>query len=577
VVCRYTLSGDTQTKYLTSDVVPLTETLSPGDMSKNIYAFTLSDPPSDAMNITYQLVYRGALGQETDAVAVGAIRPASGFVVDDGQHVRLVYKKGNAWKVRSTDYSAGNIDWKGMYVDGKPSRTLSWNGPLLRHFPSGTVEQSGLFTEAIFQDGDVWVFTPARVLAAAITKDADGKSEWLVAICMGLDANGEYQDVVYRRPNRQSTNSKIYDPVNEPDGWHEIGRITPPAGTRNLPHSPWFFNGDGTEAQTMRRKEGYVTRLKATITGTSVTSDDLNNLSSEGAYSNTGSSSEGSCSSQFASSGRGESVLAVDYLNNEEQLLTFANNRRSTSSDAWSSTGSGDFTRCPSSARGDYRTQESESSSDKRTLSMPSQQVSLYDFSSSGTFTSEVQYSSVWSDCSKPPRISSTVIDPGTLSSSAHSDKRSLYYVDIRNRLMITDRTYSDTSMSGTPDSSGMYVYPASSANRSVEALSAQSIPTIFSTTINYDATSHPATGVHCEPSNYSWSGSGPVGHYGEFLQDPYEYLPKAFAVDAEGNVFISLQVANPDGSLITPTFIYLTGGLPAEITIPPRTIRVVY
>ncbi|MHB8535098.1 MAG: phospholipase C/P1 nuclease family protein [Sulfuricaulis sp.] len=225
------------------------------------------------------LVFKGVIGQEEGVAATVIEMPLSGFVVIPGYPPadgivgpRHLFREDGQWMLsKRAGVAAGNIDWKGWYVNGRPSRVLTWWGPQGRYFPNNSTNGSVVDNSGpqIYQNGAVFALAPSAVLGAAMTKDASGK-EWLVAICReGLE------DAVYRRPNKKNdVSSEIYDPVTNPDGWEAIGRFIPSTGML-APDRPWFFNGTGTEAQTMRRDnrviQNGVTRLKIKITANGAT------------------------------------------------------------------------------------------------------------------------------------------------------------------------------------------------------------------------------------------------------------------------------------------------------------------
>lgn len=272
---HYALNG--QDRYAVSDPIPIDSnqdpSIFPGQVSNQSFTFKLPSVPAAATNVQFRVVFRGKLGEEDGVVAVGRAEPVSGFVflpsylpADGIEGRRVIEKRGGAWRLSSrTGLQAGNIDWKGGYVGDMSTKVLSWAGPPSRYFPIGNRRP---FDIAIYQNGQVFAYAPFPVLGAAITKDAAGR-EWLVAIC----ADGS-NDVVYRRPNQQSDSSDLYDPVSNPDGWLEIGRFSPPSGM-SAPDRPWFFNGTGTEAQTMRPDNSVLsnglTRIKLTLDPASLT------------------------------------------------------------------------------------------------------------------------------------------------------------------------------------------------------------------------------------------------------------------------------------------------------------------
>ncbi len=265
-------AGGTSTHHHTSAVTLLNEDIKPGRAAWNVYRFTnIPLPPLDAMKVQYRVVYRGRIGQEEDALAVGTFKPVSGFLVTpnyapaDGLssagQSRLIYYANNAWHLsKDTAVQAGNIDWKGWYIGGRPTKVLSWVGPPVRYFPETESFEFGThrfrsfssFGTAIYEGGEIFAVAPANVLGAAVARDNKG-FDWLIVVC----AEGSI-DVVYRRPYKRSLSAALYDPVNEPDGWEQIGASNPalgdpPGSFTQAADIPWFFNGSGTEAQTMRR------------------------------------------------------------------------------------------------------------------------------------------------------------------------------------------------------------------------------------------------------------------------------------------------------------------------------------
>ncbi len=261
------------TRYGTSLPVNMTagDDIGLGQVSKNVYSFALSIPQG-ATEVRYRLVFRGRLGQEDDAVVVGMIEPVSGFLVtpnylpaDGIAGPRMIYKSGGQWKLSTEPgLQAGNIDWKGGYKDGKATRVLTWWGPRSRYFHDTSLE--GRFRNQIYKDGRVFAVAPGLVFGAAVTRDANGK-EWLLAVTL---MNGE---ALLRRPFVRSDSAAMYDPILAPDGWQLVAKLANVPGVGNG-ETPWFFNGSGTEAQTVRRR----TRLEGTINNLLVVYDGLERL-----------------------------------------------------------------------------------------------------------------------------------------------------------------------------------------------------------------------------------------------------------------------------------------------------------
>jgi len=249
---RYKLNG--QERVGVSNTVPFSERLAPGQTSQSIYSFAVS-LPSNATDVRYRLVFRGKLGAENNAVAVGPIKPMAGFAfypsylpTDGIGGSRVIYKTGGSWRLSTETGRAGNIDWKGWYVNGKPTKVLSWHGPRARSFPNPPrPPQPDPFQETIYQNGERWSVAPGPVLGAALTRDSAGR-EWIIAICKeGL------ADVVYRRPNTKSDSNTLHDAVAAPGGWQLLTSFPPDSSLMLGADVPWFFNGSGNEAQTMRR------------------------------------------------------------------------------------------------------------------------------------------------------------------------------------------------------------------------------------------------------------------------------------------------------------------------------------
>ena len=254
-------------------------------------------------------------------VFIGKRLKKNGFIIspfpsaqDNVAGDRTLIKGHEGWQLsdEALNLSGGNIDWKGDYNDqGKPKKVLSWLGPRSRYFPD-SISRS-LHTSlpyccqprfpldtAIYQEGVLFSTAPAPVLGAAIQTDGSGK-EWIVSVCDEDD-----NDVVYRRPNTLNTSADLYHEETAPEGWQKIATL-PRHETALAPFTSWFFNGDGTEAQTMRMfwdnthcQNCYrLDRIKLTVNENSADWENLGN-----------------------DAGRGtETILAVDYVDDREVLL----------------------------------------------------------------------------------------------------------------------------------------------------------------------------------------------------------------------------------------------------------------
>lgn len=321
-----------ENKYGASQAVPMaaepgsTGGIAPGETSQNVYDFALS-LPAGAMQVKYRLVFQGRLGQEDGAVAVGQVEPISGFVVtpnyaptDGISGPRAIFNQGGQWRLSDKKGpAAGNIDWKGWYVNGKPTKVLSWKGPSTRYFPDPLPLQH--LDSVVYQDGKYATGAPGPVLGAALAKDTAGR-EWLVVVTLS-----ESDDVVYRRPNDHSDTA---------DDWEEIGRASAaqlnpePGATFSVADIPWFFSGDGHEAQTLRSWRGVqspytqLMRLKFEINAdvtAALPSSPANLMGFETKRSCTGGyDNQHVGGANWNTQTTGEYIVAVDYKDDREVL-----------------------------------------------------------------------------------------------------------------------------------------------------------------------------------------------------------------------------------------------------------------
>lgn len=328
---RYKLNG--QERVGVSNTVPFSDRLAPGQTSQRTYSFIVSIP-SNAADVTYRLVFRGTLGAENNAVAVGPIKPMVGFtfypsyVTADGiGGSRVIYKIGGSWRLSAETGQAGNIDWKGWYINGKPTKVLSWRGPQARSFANPWwSRRPDPFETNIYQNGELWAIAPSPVLGAALTKDSTGR-EWIIAICKeGLS------DVVYRRPNTKDESIAAYDPVTAPEGWERLASFPPDSSLTLEADVPWFFNGNGTEAQTMRKGSDYyagfwIYRLRINITADVTGAERTNegNLGITGTNEiNKSCGANGSVTYNYTSNTSGQFYVAVDYQDNTPVFATYS-------------------------------------------------------------------------------------------------------------------------------------------------------------------------------------------------------------------------------------------------------------
>lgn len=302
----------------------------------------------------FVIVYSGIIGAE-EAVAglvleapplyEGFLFHANGELADRAGYDRLIYLSEGQWRLHPQGDipQAGNLDWKGWYVDGRATRVLTWNGP-----SRYDAQQLTAYRPQIYRDGRSFVVAPCPVLGAALQKDAQS-NPWVVAICGIAD-----KDVAYARPAKRDVSPALHDPQSAPDGWRILGEFQAPS-EMTPERRPWLFNGDGTEAQTMRILEhGPLTRLKAFITPESAQFSDVGNTQVTHTIERTRDwqcGQERPLNSWTRTRTAGEHVIAADYAGNEEvlaRLVVDANTQRhatvnsSDTSDSGSSTSSED-------------------------------------------------------------------------------------------------------------------------------------------------------------------------------------------------------------------------------------------
>lgn len=144
----------------------------------------------------------------------------------------------------------GFIDWKGAYQNNgntsEATKQLSYLGPKSRVM--GIPE----YGNSIYRDGVEVFRAPDAVIGAALTVDSLGQ-EWIIAATLSQDQSTE---TVYRKRSDKGADysTALYDaatPEANPNGWQIMGSFNLP--NNSLVYGPWFFNGDGTKAVTLRR------------------------------------------------------------------------------------------------------------------------------------------------------------------------------------------------------------------------------------------------------------------------------------------------------------------------------------
>lgn len=272
----------------------------------------------------FVLMYRGVAGQEeaVGGVVFDAPDLYRGFTFEmseiGSQGRRLLYQNDGQWLLHPQGgFLAGEVDWKGWYENGKPTRVLSWHGR--RYFePTLSIEGNRYSiiqqrSPVIYQDGRAFAVAPYGVLGAALQRDAQGVA-WLIAVTSGGGV-----DLVFRRPATRSLSPALVDA--DPNGWELIGTFANPEYLEPI-HRDWLFNGDGTEAQTMRERSGRIaalrpglTRLMITVIGRATSFEDLGNTPAarHAEWADSGCMTQ-SVWSRHLETVSGESIVAVDYV-----------------------------------------------------------------------------------------------------------------------------------------------------------------------------------------------------------------------------------------------------------------------
>ncbi len=157
----------------------------------------------------------------------------------------------NAWQLRDytlqssllEDVPSHVVDWRGHFVNGKPTRRLYWN--------ANSRYESGGFSKQIYKGRRLFAEAPKPVMGATIQIDSEG-DEWLLAICINAETN-EFE--LYSRPllgDNQNLEA-IEAMVNHPElEWNLVGTQIIPANYKI--DRPWKINGNGKKAVTIAAK-----------------------------------------------------------------------------------------------------------------------------------------------------------------------------------------------------------------------------------------------------------------------------------------------------------------------------------
>ena len=282
VTYRYT-DDKGQEIFGTSDIVNLAsgDDVVPDELSET-YTFTFSpEIPVAAKDLELRLIFRGRLGNESDAIALGYKPMTSpGFIVQPSQlpadgisGPRHIYKEDGIWKLGTeSGLVTGNVDWKGH----DPDDVLSFDGPQSRYFYASN--RKG-YSRSIYRRGHLLAQVPVGFVQGVGIRAVEGV-RYLTAVSYG----GAYMLFVYSREFADSyPNDDAYDAVSNPLGWKEIGAFD--TSSLGFVTTPFFMNASGTEAQGLFGKDGvnayrYETRIKLAINGETVTRTDYENKGS---------------------------------------------------------------------------------------------------------------------------------------------------------------------------------------------------------------------------------------------------------------------------------------------------------
>lgn len=242
---RYKDASDQWVFGASEEVVPL----SPGDdvpsaaTSAQTYSFTFDPPiPSEAADLELRLIFRGRLGNEADAVAVGyepmtsggffvtpSVTPADGITGS-----RRIYKVDGEWRIApGSGFAFGELDWKGHSADD----VISFDGPVNRYI----YRNGSGYSPYIYRKGVYWAIVPqGNVLGAGIR--GHGTARELIAITYS-----PYTLRVYMRDYAATyPNQSDYNATTNPFGW----RLVFEEGVSDAyPATPVFLNASGTEAK----------------------------------------------------------------------------------------------------------------------------------------------------------------------------------------------------------------------------------------------------------------------------------------------------------------------------------------
>ncbi len=222
--------------------------LNPGDdvaagaSSSGTYRLTFTPPiPVEAAQLELRVIFRGRLGNETDAVAVGyepmtsggffvtpSVTPADGITGS-----RHIYKVDGTWRIApGSGFAFGRLDWKGHELDD----TLSFDGPVSRYL----YRVGAGYSRFVYRHGSVWAIVPqGNVIGAGIQRNSTDSS--LAAITYSSNTVRVYvRDFAAQYPNNAD-----YSPTN-PLGWR---LVMEQAVSDAYPATPMFFNASGTTAK----------------------------------------------------------------------------------------------------------------------------------------------------------------------------------------------------------------------------------------------------------------------------------------------------------------------------------------
>lgn len=168
------------------------------------------------------------------------------YAIAGGNSYILSYNDGQ-WNAKQTDaeYKIGNVNWRGHYVNGKPTKQLSWMGATGRYFQAIRYpDDTGVIgrLREVYMDGRILARAPSPIVGAAI----DMKNRLVVIGQNDIVYRTSIEDIIDLATVQWETLGTLNIPYSEMATSTDIGA-----------RSDWFFNGNGTTAVSVRKTEAW--------------------------------------------------------------------------------------------------------------------------------------------------------------------------------------------------------------------------------------------------------------------------------------------------------------------------------